>query len=62
MVIFITVIWVEVPNARRAIGLLFHVQTKNDIIQGADKLGQNNVTWGQANSAGVPPNQKSNQS
>ncbi len=36
--------------------------TKNDIIQGAGWLGQNDVTWGQASSTGVPPDQNSKQS
>jgi len=31
---------------------------KNDVIQGAGKLGKNDVSWGQANSPGMPPNQK----
>jgi hypothetical protein len=31
---------------------------KNDVIQGAGWLGQNDVTWGQANSTGMPSNQK----
>jgi hypothetical protein len=38
------------------------MQTKNDIIQGAGKLGQNDVTWGQANSNGMPTDQKCKQS
>ncbi len=35
---------------------------KNDIIQGADELVQNNITFRQANHTGVPPSQKSKQS
>ncbi len=35
---------------------------KNDIIQGAGKLGKHDVTWGQANSTFMPPNKKSKQS
>jgi hypothetical protein len=34
----------------------------NDIIQGAGELSQNDVTWGQANSTDMPPDQKSKQS
>ncbi len=33
---------------------------KNDIIQGTGKLGKNDVTWGQAKSTAVPPDQKVN--
>jgi hypothetical protein len=33
--------------------------TKNDVIQGAGKLDQNDITWGQANSTSVPPDKKS---
>jgi hypothetical protein len=36
--------------------------TKNDVIQVAGWLGQNDVTFGQANSTDVPPNQKIKQS
>ncbi len=35
--------------------------TKNDVNQEAGELDQNDVTWGQAKSAGMPPNQKSTQ-
>ncbi len=35
---------------------------KNDVIQGAGQLGQNDVTWGQANFTGMPPNPKGKQS
>ncbi len=35
---------------------------KNDFIQGAGKLGQNDITCGQANITGVPPQQKIKQS
>ncbi len=31
---------------------------KNEIIQGAGKLGKNDVTWGQANSTGMPLDEK----
>jgi hypothetical protein len=31
---------------------------KNDVIQGAGLVGQIDVTWGQANSTCMPPNQK----
>jgi hypothetical protein len=31
---------------------------KNDIIKRAGLLGKNDVAWGQANSTGMPPNQK----
>jgi len=37
------------------------MQTKNDIIQGARKLGKNDGTQGQSNCTSVPPNQKSKQ-
>jgi hypothetical protein len=30
---------------------------KNDVIQRAGKQGQNYITWGQANSTGMSPNQ-----
>jgi hypothetical protein len=33
--------------------------TKHDVPHGTGYLGQNDVTWGQAGSIGVPPNQKS---
>ncbi len=39
------------PNVCREIGQLFLMQTKNDVIQGATRLGQNDVTWGQAKKA-----------
>ncbi len=35
---------------------------KNDFIQGAGWLGKNDVTWGQANSTSMPPDQKTKQS
>jgi hypothetical protein len=35
--------------------------TKNDVFQGADKVGKNDVNLGQANNTGVPPDQKSTQ-
>jgi hypothetical protein len=38
------------------------MQIKNDIIQRAGYLGKNDITWGQANSTGMPPDQKSKQS
>jgi hypothetical protein len=49
-------------NACRETGWLFLMKTKNDVIQGADKLGKNDVTSWQTNSAGMPPSQKSKQS
>jgi hypothetical protein len=36
------------------------VQTKNDVIQWAGYMGQNAVTWGQANSTHMPPTKKEN--
>ncbi len=42
------------------VGQLLMMLTKNDVIQGADQLGKNYVTWGQANSTGMPPDQKVN--
>ncbi len=36
--------------------------TKNDVIQGAGQLAINDITWGQANSTGVPPDHTSKQS
>ncbi len=47
-------------NVCREIDKLFLMQTKNDAIQGADKVDKNDVTWGQANSTGMPPNPKVN--
>jgi hypothetical protein len=38
------------------------MKTKNDVIQGAGLLGNNDITWEQANSTGMPPDQKSKQS
>jgi hypothetical protein len=35
---------------------------KNDAIQGAGYVGQNDITWGQASSTGIPPDQKNKQS
>jgi hypothetical protein len=35
---------------------------KNDVISGEGKLGKNDISWGQANSTGVPPDQMSRQS
>jgi hypothetical protein len=32
---------------------------KNNAIQGAGLLGQSDIPWGQANSSGIPPSQKS---
>ncbi len=49
-------------NICREIVKLFNKQTKNDVIQGAGQLGKNDGTWGQANSTGVSPDQKSKQS
>jgi hypothetical protein len=46
----------------REIGKLFLMLTKNDLTQGADLLAKNDISWGQANSTGVPPIQKSKQS
>jgi hypothetical protein len=40
----------------------FLMKTKNNVIQGAGLLGQNDVTWEQASSTGMPPIQKSKQS
>jgi hypothetical protein len=37
------------------------METKNDIFQGQASWAKNDVTWGQANITGVPPNQKSKQ-
>jgi hypothetical protein len=37
-------------------------RTNNYVIQGAGKLGKNDVILEQANSTGVPPNQKCKQS
>jgi len=37
------------------------MQTKSNVIQVAGYLGQNDTTWGQANSTGMSPNQKSKQ-
>jgi hypothetical protein len=37
------------------------MQAKNDVIQGAGLLGKNDVSWGQANSTDVPPDQISKQ-
>jgi hypothetical protein len=31
-----------------------------DVIQVTGSLGENDITWGQANNTGVPPNQKVN--
>jgi hypothetical protein len=36
------------------------MKTKNDVIQGAGLLGNNDITWGQAKNFGVTPNQKLN--
>ncbi len=38
------------------------MQTKNHVIQGAGQLGKNDFTYGQANSTGMPPDQKCKQS
>jgi hypothetical protein len=38
------------------------MHTKSDVIQGAGELGKNDIILGQANSSGMPPNQKSKQS
>jgi hypothetical protein len=38
------------------------MKTKNDVIQGAGWLGKNDITWGQANSTCMPPNQSSEHS
>jgi len=38
------------------------MQTKNDVIHEAGSLGKIDVTWGQANSTGMPPDKKSKQS
>jgi len=45
-------------NVCKDIGQLFLMQTKNDIIQGSGWLGKNDISWGQANSTGMPPDQK----
>jgi hypothetical protein len=39
--------------------LVIPVVNKNDVIKGAGQLGKNDIIWGQANSSGVPTNQKS---
>ncbi len=36
--------------------------TKNDVFQGVGQVGKNGVTWGRANSTGMPPDQKSKES
>ncbi len=33
---------------------------KNDVIEGASKLGKNDLTQEQVNNTGVPPNKKEN--
>jgi hypothetical protein len=35
------------------------MKAKNDAIQGAGLLSKNGITWGQAYSIGMPPDQKS---
>jgi len=37
------------------------MQSKNEDIQGAGYLGQNDITWGQPNTTGMPLKQKSKQ-
>ncbi len=49
-------------NVCREIGQLFPMYTKGDVIQGASQLSQHGVTWRQANSTCMPPDQKSKQS
>jgi hypothetical protein len=36
------------------------MQTKNDVIHEASSPGKIDVTWGQANSTGMPPDKKVN--
>jgi hypothetical protein len=45
-------------NVYREIGYLLLMQTKQDVIQGAGLLS---LTYGQANSTGMQPDQKVNQ-
>jgi hypothetical protein len=47
-------------NVCREIGYLFHMKARNDVVQGAGYLSQNDITWGQANCTGMPPDQKMN--
>jgi hypothetical protein len=41
-------------------GLVTPNLNKNDVIEGAGKLDKNDVTWGQANSTAMLPDQKVN--
>ncbi len=40
--------------------VVIHDANKNNVIEGAGWLVQNDITWGQANSTGMPPDQKVN--